>query len=97
MSIAGIVTIIGFGVMIGAVALYLIVISFILKKVSFTVGTVLIGVRAIADQCQPLGPVLNDIVSDVRAIDDALAALPLEDQPRALQAGRGSRTIFSQG
>ncbi|MGH9182670.1 MAG: hypothetical protein ACRDZ9_02455 [Acidimicrobiales bacterium] len=97
MSIAGIVTIAAVGVLVGAVALYLIVIAAILQRVSFTVGTVLIGVRAIADQVQPVGSVVNDIVSDVRAIEETLASLPLGERRPELTAGRASRRITPRG
>ncbi len=39
---------------------------------SFTLGTVLIGVRAIAFQCEPVGGVLSGIAGDVQAIESAL-------------------------
>lgn len=58
---------------VGAVALYLIIIAATLNKVSFTVGTVLIGVRAIASQTEPLGSVVRDILGNVSAIEDAMA------------------------
>ncbi len=74
-GLATIGTLVGVFVIVAALALYLITIALILKHVSFTVGTVLIGVRAIANQCAPLGPVIRDILSDVRAIEDDLDGL----------------------
>ncbi len=74
-GLATIVTLVGVFVIVAALALYLITIAAILKHVSFTVGTVLIGVRAIANQCAPLGPVIRDILNDVRAIEDDLDSL----------------------
>ena len=79
-GLATIVTLLGVFIIVAALALYLITIALILRYVSFTVGTVLIGVRSIANQTQPLGPVIRDIVSDVRAIDEDLEAL-LGGQP----------------
>lgn len=74
-GLATIVTLVGVFVIVAALALYLITIALILKHVSFTVGTVLIGVRSIAHQTAPLGPVIRDIVNDVRGIEDDLEGL----------------------
>ena len=74
-GLATIVTIIGALAIAAVLAGYLIIITMILREVSFNVGTVLIGVRAIAQQTQPLGPVIRDIVSDVRAIEEDLEGL----------------------
>ena len=75
MGLATIVTLLGVAIIVAALAFYLITIAATLKHVSFTVGTVLIGVRAIAAQCQPLQPVIRDIANDISAIDDDLEAL----------------------
>ena len=75
MGLATIVTLVGVAIIVAALAFYLITIAATLNHVSFTVGTVLIGVRAIAAQTQPLQPVIRDIVNDVTAIDDDLEAL----------------------
>ena len=74
-GLATIVTLIGVFAIAAVLAGYLIIISLILREVSFNVGTVLIGVRAIANQCAPLGPVIRDIVGDVQAIEEDLEAL----------------------
>ncbi len=74
-GLATIVTLIGVFAIAAVLAGYLIIITVILREVSFNVGTVLIGVRAIAQQTQPLGPVIRDIVSDVRAMEDDLEGL----------------------
>lgn len=89
-GLATVVTLVGVFVIVAALALYLITIAAILKHVSFTVGTVLIGVRAIANQCAPLGPVVRDILGDVRAIEDDLESLLGGNAParRALRARR---------
>jgi lysylphosphatidylglycerol synthetase-like protein (DUF2156 family) len=72
---ATVVTLFGVFAIVAALALYLFTIALILKDVSFNVGTVLIGVRAIANQTAPLGPVIRDIVADVRGMEDDLNAL----------------------
>jgi hypothetical protein len=87
-GLATIVTLVGVFAIAGVLAMYLIVIALILKQVSFNVGTVLIGVRAIAQQCQPLGPVIRDIVGDVRAIEEDLEALLGQAPTRRARARR---------
>ncbi|MDP8975086.1 MAG: hypothetical protein M3N28_01710 [Actinomycetota bacterium] len=62
-------------VIVGALAAYLIIIAYSLNKVSFTLGTVLIGVRAIAARCEPLREVIGSISNDVAAVEQAMAGL----------------------
>lgn len=75
MGIESILLFIGLAVAVATIALYLIVVAAMLRDVSFTVGTVLVGVRSIALQTQPIGSVLRDIVRDVQTVDDALEGL----------------------
>ena len=89
MGLATIVTLIGVAIIVAALAFYLITIAATLKHVSFTVGTVLIGVRAIAAQCQPLQPVIRDIANDVSAIDDDLEALVTGGEGRKQAPSKG--------
>ena len=72
MPAAAIVTLVLIAVLVGAIAAYLIIIAYTLNDVSFTLGTVLIGVRAIAFQCEPVGSVVSGIAGDVKAIEGAL-------------------------
>jgi hypothetical protein len=74
-GLATVVTLIAVFAIAAVLAGYLIIITLILREVSFNVGTVLIGVRAIANQTAPLGPVIRDIVGDVQAIEEDLEAL----------------------
>lgn len=67
--------IIGVAILFGAIALYLIGIAYTLHKVNFALGTVLIGVRAIAYQTEPVEQVVGGIASDVSAIEKALQDL----------------------
>lgn len=75
MNAAAVVTLIGVALLVGALAVYLATIAYLLNKVTFTLGTVLIGVRAIANQTIPVGEVVTDIVDDVEAIQKALEGL----------------------
>ena len=94
MGLATVVTLIGVFLGVGAVALYLIIIAYTLNKVSFTVGTVLIGIRSIAMQTEPIGSVVGDILRQTQAIEGALAGL-LGDGPtrRALRAPGRARAL----
>lgn len=92
MGAATIVTLIGVFLVVAALAGYLITIAKTLQHVSFTVGTVLIGVRAIANQTAPLRGVVNDIVGDVVAIDSALKGLLSRGQ-----LGSGGRQELTTG
>ena len=82
MGAATVVTLLGVGIIVAAIALYLINIVLILNHVSFTVGTVIIGVRAIAQACEPLAEVIPQIRNNVAAIDEDLEALVTGGQPR---------------
>ena len=94
MGLATVVTLIGVFLGVGAVALYLIIIAYTLNKVSFTVGTVLIGVRSIAAQTEPVGSVVGDIYREVQAIENALSSLLGEDPvPRGLRAPGRARAL----
>ncbi len=87
---ATIATFVGVALIVAVLALYLINIAVILRHVSFTLGTVLVGVRAIAHQTQPIGPVVRGLVSDIQDIQDDLASILPDAQParRGLHAGR---------
>ncbi len=91
-----VVTLIGVAIAVAAVALYLIIIAYTLNRVSFNVGTVLIGVRAIAQQCEPLQGAVSSIVSDVAAIEQAMGNLVAEGDRLALGAGRAPRARKSR-
>jgi hypothetical protein len=66
---------VGTAILVAALAIYLIIIVYILWDVSFTLGTVLIGVRAIADQVEPVQQVVGGIAANVAEIDGALGGL----------------------
>lgn len=94
MSIEAVLLFVGLAVAVLVIASYLIIVAWMLNDVSFTVGTVLVGVRSIALQVQPIGPVVRDIVRDIQTIDDALLGLveqaeeAEEQERRQVRAGR---------
>ncbi len=97
LGVTTIATFVGVALIVAVLALYLTYIAVILRHVSFTLGTVLIGVRAIAHQTQPIGPVVKGIISDIEGIQDDLAALLPDSQParRGLHSGRRPAQIRS--
>lgn len=82
-----VVTLIAVAVLVGAIAAYLIIIASTLNRVSFTLGTILIGVRAIENQTRPLAQTLGSVAGDVVAVEEAMAGI----SPRGRRAGRGGR------
>jgi len=75
MGAATIVTLLGVAIIVATLALYLIIISRTLTHVSFTLGTVLIGVKAIVAQTDPVPKYVGIILNDVVAIDQAAKQL----------------------
>ncbi len=89
-------------VLVAVLAVYILAIGFALRRLSFTLGTIVIGLRAIAQQTAPVGAVVGDLVRDVDVIEDALdgligAVVTVNKAPRrvaapALAAPQPSRT-----
>jgi hypothetical protein len=75
MGAATIVTLLGVAIIVAAIALYLIIIASTLNHVSYTLGTVIIGVKAIVHQVQPVPKYVGIILNDVTAIDQAAKQL----------------------
>lgn len=71
MGLATILTLVGVVIIVAALAAYLIVISWLLNRVSFRLGTVLIGVRAIVHQVEDVPRYVGILVNDVMAMDQA--------------------------
>lgn len=75
MPAAAIVTLIATGLLVAALAFYLIRVALTLRTVIDTLGKVTFGVRAIAHQVEPVNPIVTDINRDLEAVDLALKAL----------------------
>jgi len=71
LSAASIVMFIALGIAVAVIALYLIAVAWTLRRVSFNVGTVLFGIRAICRQVEPVPKYVGIILNDVMAIDQA--------------------------
>ena len=81
-------TLVVVGIMVAVIVAYLTIVLSILVRVSFILGTVLIGVRSIANQVEPVGPVVGDIAANVTAINEALAGVLGVTTRKRLKTGR---------
>lgn len=75
MAGAAVVTLILVAVLVAALAAYLTIVAYSLYRTSFTLGTILIGVRAIANQTEPVEEVVAGIAENVTGIQGALEDL----------------------
>ncbi|MDQ3620268.1 MAG: hypothetical protein M3391_09100 [Actinomycetota bacterium] len=75
MNLLSLLTLIGFGLVLAAVAVYLVTIAWFLRKTLFTLGTVNVGLRAIAQRVEPLEPLVDEINTDLSGVRDQLAAV----------------------
>lgn len=75
MSAAAIAAIVVSGVLVAALAFYLIWVVLILRRLTDTLGKVVFGVASIANRVQPIGPLVGEINGDLGGVADALEAL----------------------
>lgn len=75
MPAAGVVTLIGIALTVLALAAYLLHVIWLLHRTSFALGTIVAGLRAIAHQTRPIGPVVAEINSDLGDVQDALEGI----------------------
>jgi len=90
MSLVAIVSLVLVGVLVAALAFYLIWVIRILHRAVDTLGKVTFGVRAIAYRTEPLGPLLAEINTNLTAVADALEGLapPVEDKLAGVSSDR---------
>lgn len=81
MPAAGIAAVVVTGVLIAALAFYLIWVVLILRRLTDTLGKVVFGVRAIAHRVEPVESIVNEINRDLIAVADALEALASDLDP----------------
>lgn len=72
MSPVAIVTLVGAGLLVVALALYLIVIAALLWRIQTTLGLVLSRVQSIAQRADPINGLVARINADLAAVDEAL-------------------------
>lgn len=75
MNLLSILLLVAAGLIIVALAAYLLVVTYLLYKTLFTLGSVNVGVRSIARRVEPLEPVLGEINGDLMAVRDGLAGV----------------------
>lgn len=75
MNVLVVLTFVAVAVLVAALAVYLVWIIVILRSVRHTAGLIVFGVRAIADQVAPAGPIVDDINADLIGVRDALRGL----------------------
>lgn len=75
MPAAAIVTLIATALTVLALAFYLVHVALMLRHVSFTLGTIIAGLRAIAHQTEPLEPIIGEINQDLADVQEALDGL----------------------
>lgn len=83
MPVAGIVTLVAIALVVLVLAAYLLHVIWLLRKTSFTLGTIVAGLRAIAHQTAPVGDVvagINDDLGQVRAALEQILGRPLDDE-----------------
>ena len=88
MSAAAIAAIVVTGILIAALAFYLIWVVVILRRLTDTLGKVVFGVASIAHRVEPVESLVGEINGDLIAVADALEALA--DDVRPLRASRAS-------
>jgi hypothetical protein len=86
MSSAAIAAIVVTGVLVAALAFYLLWVVLILRRLTDTLGKVVFGVDAIAHRVEPVGQIVGEINGDLAAVADALDQLADDLNP-----ARGAR------
>lgn len=82
MSAAAIAALIVTGVLIAALAFYLIWVVLILRRLTDTLGKVVFGVAAIAHRVQPVKGLVDEMNGDLIGVADALEALAADLDPQ---------------
>lgn len=75
MNLLSLLTLVAAALIVAALAIYLITVIVLLRKTLRTLGTVNVGLRAIAQRVEPLEPILSDVNADLTAVRDGLVAV----------------------
>lgn len=75
MPAVAIVTVVLAGLLVGAIALYLVRVIFILSHVNDQLGKITFGVRAIANQTKPINELTTSMNANLDAVANALETL----------------------
>ena len=82
MSVAAIAALVVTGVLIAALAFYLLWVVLILRRLTDTLGKVVFGVAAIAHRVQPVEGLVGAMNGDLIGVADALEALAADLDPQ---------------
>jgi hypothetical protein len=85
MSAAAIAAIVVTGVLVAALAFYLLWVLVILRRLVDTLGKVTFGVGAIAHRLTPVAPALQEINTDLENVAVALEGLVDDVSPKSVQ------------
>lgn len=88
MSAAAIAALVVTGVLVAALAGYLLWVVVILRRLTDTLGKVVFGVASIAHRVEPVQALVGEINGDLIGVADALEALAADLKPQ--HAGRAS-------
>jgi hypothetical protein len=80
-SAAAIAALVVTGVLVAALAFYLLWVVVILRRLTDTLGTVVFGVASIAHRVQPVQGLVGEINGDLIGVADALEALAADLDP----------------
>lgn len=83
MSIAAITTLAILGLIVAALAFYLLWVAVLLVSVNRSLGGVLANVRTVAQRAAPIGPAVDDVNSRLATVADALEGLIHRIKPPA--------------
>lgn len=78
MHVLAILTLVAAGLIVAALAAYLISVALLLRRASLTLGTINVGLRSIAARVEPLEPILGEINADLTEVRDALSEVLYE-------------------
>lgn len=85
MSAAAIAALVVTGVLVIALAFYLLWVVVILRRLTDTLGKVVFGVDSIAHRVEPVGQLVGEINGDLIGVADALEALADDLNPARTQ------------
>lgn len=89
MPVAGIVTLIGVGLLVAVLAIYLITVAGLLARVSSMLNTIIDRLWGISNSAEPLGGAIGEINRDLAATRQSLDQL-LQQKTRQQQAPGGA-------
>ncbi|HEY2762767.1 MAG TPA: hypothetical protein VGJ13_01920 [Pseudonocardiaceae bacterium] len=75
MPLAAVITIIGAGLTVLVLAVYLISIALVLSRAAAQLRAVTTGLHVVTERTEPIGSIVGEINSDLAGVDQALRAV----------------------